>query len=65
MITRDNICWPTVEAACNERITALHLDLEACPPDRIPRLQGEIAALRWLILQSELPEILKSTSMDI
>jgi len=64
VITKDTISWPTVERACMERLEALHLDLETAPPDRVPRLQGELGALRWLLLQAEPPVIPKSTSMD-
>lgn len=64
MIHKDTLCWPTVEAACMERIDALHEDLETAPPDRVPRLQGELVALRWVLLQAEPDPIPKSTSMD-
>jgi hypothetical protein len=41
VIQKDNVCWPSVEEACMDRIDALHVDLETAPADRVPRLQGE------------------------
>ena len=64
MITKDAVCWPTVETAIEERIFELHLDLETAPPELVPRLQGELTALRWLVQQAETPTIPKLTSMS-
>lgn len=55
VITRDSICWPSVEAAIDARIHELHRDLETAPIDQVSRLQGEIAGLRWLLLIAEPP----------
>lgn len=48
-----------------ERIEALRFSLENAPLHMIERMQGEVAALRWLLLQAEAPTIPKSTSMDV
>lgn len=48
-----------------DRIDALHVDLETAPGDRVPRLQGELTALRWLLQQAERPTPPESTSMDL
>jgi len=65
VIQKDNVCWPSVEEACMDRIDALHVDLETAPADRVPRLQGELTALRWLLQQAERPAPPESTSMDL
>lgn len=54
-IVRDAMSWPSVERAVLERIHAVHLDLEGAPADKVPRLQGEIAGLRWLLSAAEPP----------
>lgn len=55
MVIRDNVCWPSVESACAERLAAIHLDLETAPAERVARLQGEAIALRWLLDQAQPP----------
>jgi hypothetical protein len=64
MITKDNVCWPSVESTCMERLEAIHLDLESASPERVTRLQGEAAALRWLLIQADPPPQPKTTPID-
>ncbi len=53
MIVKDSLCWPSVERTLLTRIKELHLDLETAKPEHIPRLQGELAAYRWLMREAE------------
>lgn len=54
-IVKDSVSWPSVERAVLKRIAEVHLDLEGAPGERVPRLQGEIAGLRWLLSAAEPP----------
>ena len=54
-ITKDSICWPTVETTSAERIESIRADLETAPPDKVTGLQAEIRAFRWLLMQAETP----------
>lgn len=64
MVIKDNVCWPSVEDAIAHRLADIHLDLEAAGFDKIMRLQGEAAALRWLLTQAEPPPTPKNTPLD-
>lgn len=64
MITKDNVCWPTVEAEIDNRLAALRLDLETAPADKVTSLQAEIRALRWLLQQAEPPLIPPLTALE-
>ena len=55
-IVKDHLCWPSVHAAIHERIAEIAFDLETADADRVPRLQGEVAGLRWLLREAETPE---------
>lgn len=64
MITKDSVCWPTVELAINDRLADIRIDLETAPTDKVPSLQAEIRALRWLLQQAEPPLMPPLTSLD-
>jgi len=63
-VTKDQMCWPTVEAAALGRIDELRVSLETARKDDVERLQGEVAGLRWLLRQAEPPTIPLLTSME-
>lgn len=55
-ITRDAMCWPSVETWVMARIDQLRDDLETVPssaPGRVAEIQGRIASLRELIQAAE------------
>lgn len=52
-ITRDAVCWPTVEQHLMARLLQIQLDLETAPAPVVPRLQGACAELRLLIQEAE------------
>lgn len=54
-IERDNVCWPSVERAIGARIEAIRAELETAPTEKVPHLQGQATAMRWLLQQGAPP----------
>lgn len=63
-ITKDSVCWPSVETAVLSRIDELKADLETAPTERVVSVQAEIRALRWLLRQADPPQPVPITPLE-
>lgn len=64
LITKDSVCWPSVEYTALSRIDELRADLETAPGEMVAGLQAEIRALRWLLRQADPPAPTPITSLE-